>query len=109
MNKGRVDDRLFIKPETIALFLTQDRFKNGLGWMMDPTSSWMKNAPSGSFGHTGFTGTSIVIIPEYGVSIILLINRQNVGLLKSGEYYNVSPIRQQVFETVMQTYMQQGF
>ena len=102
MNKGKVGSVPFISEKTIETFLTQDRFKNGLGWMMDPSNSFMKNAPEGSFGHTGFTGTSIAVVPQSGISIILLINRQNIGLLKSGEYYNVSPIRQQVFGAVME-------
>jgi len=102
MNKGRVGSLQFISATTIKDFLTKDKFNNGLGWMMDPMNSFMKNAPDGSFGHTGFTGTSIVVIPQSGISIILLINRQNIGLLKNGEYYNVGPIRQQVFEAVMQ-------
>jgi serine-type D-Ala-D-Ala carboxypeptidase len=101
MNKGRAGSLQFISEKTIATFLAQDKFKNGLGWMMDPNNSFMKHAPEGSFGHTGFTGTSIAVIPQSGISIILLINRQNIGLLKSGEYYNVSPIREQVFEAVM--------
>jgi CubicO group peptidase (beta-lactamase class C family) len=108
INKGRAGDQIFIQPGTIDLFLTQDKFRNGLGWMMDPASSWMKNAPVGSFGHTGFTGTSIIIVPSLGISMILLINRQNTGLLKSGEYYNVSPVRQQVFEAVMNAYKPSG-
>jgi CubicO group peptidase (beta-lactamase class C family) len=99
MNKGRVGSLQFISEKTIETFLTKDKFNNGLGWMMDATNSFMKNAPEGSFGHTGFTGTSITVIPQSGISIILLINRQNMGL-KNGEYYNVGPIRQQVFEAV---------
>ena len=101
MNKGRIGSVQFISEKTIQTFLTKDKFNNGFGWMMDPANSFMKNAPEGSFGHTGFTGTSISVIPQSGISIILLINRQNIGLLKNGEYYNVSPIRQQVFEAVM--------
>ena len=101
MNKGKVGKVHFISEKTIASFLTKDKFNNGLGWMMDPANSFMKNAPEGSFGHTGFTGTSIAVIPQSGISVILLINRQNIGLLKSGEYYNVGPIRQQVFEAVL--------
>ena len=101
MNKGKFGSASFISEKTIETFLTPDKFKNGLGWMMDPSNSFMKNAPEGSFGHTGFTGTSIAVIPQSGISVILLINRQNIGLLKSSEYYNVSPIRQQVFEAVM--------
>ncbi|HET7000765.1 MAG TPA: serine hydrolase, partial [Puia sp.] len=89
------------KASTIASFLTKDKFNNGLGWMMDPESSFMKNAPEGSFGHTGFTGTSIAVIPKYNISVILLINRENMGLLSTGDYYNVNPVRQAVFQSVL--------
>ncbi|HPT22782.1 MAG TPA: serine hydrolase [Bacteroidales bacterium] len=77
-----------------------DRFRNGLGWMMDPVNTFMKSAPEGSFGHTGFTGTSIVAIPEYRTSVIILINRQNTGMLPTGEYYNVNPLRLNIFSVV---------
>jgi CubicO group peptidase (beta-lactamase class C family) len=101
INKGLVRSKQFISGTTIETFLTQDKFKNGLGWMMDPVNSFMKNAPEGSFGHTGFTGTSIAIIPDEKISIILLINRQNSGLMKNGDYYNVNPVRLQVFNAVI--------
>jgi CubicO group peptidase (beta-lactamase class C family) len=101
MNNGKVGSVQFISEKTIETFLTKEKFNNGLGWMMDSTNSFMKNVPPGSFGHTGFTGTSIVVIPQSGISIILLINRQNIGLLNNKEYYNVGPIRQQVLEAVM--------
>jgi len=101
MNKGKLGRRQLIKESTIDAFLTPDKFKNGLGWMMDPENSFMKNAPEGSFGHTGFTGASIAVIPQYKISVILLINRQQVGLLSTGDYYNVNHIRQAVFESVL--------
>ena len=101
MNKGKAGARQFISAKTIKLFLTKDDFKNGLGWMMDPENSFMKNGPEGSFGHTGFTGTSIAVIPSKKLSVILLINRQNMGLLNTKEYYNTNPIRQQVFNGVL--------
>ena len=72
----------------------------GLGWMMDPVNTFMKGAPEDSFGHTGFTGTSIVAIPEYKTSVIILINRQNTGMLPTGEYYNVNPLRLNIFSVV---------
>jgi CubicO group peptidase (beta-lactamase class C family) len=102
MNRGRAGGKQFISEKTIQLFLTQDDFKNGLGWMMDPDDSFMKGAPTGSFGHTGFTGTSIAVVPSQRLSIILLINRQNMGLLPTGSYYNPNPIRKAVFEAVME-------
>lgn len=101
LNRGMAGSVKFISPETIDVFLTKDKFKNGLGWMMDPANSFMKNAPEGSFGHSGFTGTSIAVVPKDGISVILLINRQNTGLLGNREYYNVNPIRLQVFNAVM--------
>jgi CubicO group peptidase (beta-lactamase class C family) len=101
MNKGKVGSKQFISEKTIATFLTKDMFGNGLGWMMDPANSFMKNAPDGSFGHSGFTGTSIAVVPGEKLSVILLINRQNTGLNSNGEYYNVGPVRAEIFRTIM--------
>ncbi len=100
-NKGMANGKQFISEKTVDLFLTRDKYKNGLGWMMDPTNSFMKNAPARTFGHTGFTGTSIAVIPETNISIILLINRQNVGLQPSQAYYNPNSIREEIFNAVM--------
>lgn len=101
-NKGQVKGKSFISAKTIALFLTQDSFKNGLGWMMDPQNAFMRNAPSGTFGHTGFTGTSISVVPEQKLSVILLINRQNMGLQPTKDYFNPNPIREAVIKAVLQ-------
>jgi serine-type D-Ala-D-Ala carboxypeptidase len=102
LNKGLANQHQFISEATISTFLTPDTFHNGLGWMMDPTNAFMKNAPAGAFGHTGFTGTSIAIVPQYHLSIIILINRQNVGLQPTGTYYNPNPVRQSIFDAVME-------
>jgi len=102
MNNGRINGKQFISEKTIQLFLTQDDFKNGLGWMMDPGDSFMKNGPAGTFGHTGFTGTSIAVVPSLKISVILLINRQNTGLLPTGYYYNPNPLRKEIFDAVME-------
>lgn len=101
LNKGMVGSKQFISSKIIKDFLSKDEFKNGLGWMMDTSNTFMRNAPAGSFGHTGFTGTSIAVVPAEKISVILLINRQNSGLLEDGDYYNVNPVRLQVFNAVM--------
>jgi CubicO group peptidase (beta-lactamase class C family) len=101
MRRGIVGGKQFISRKTIDLFLTRDEFQNGLGWMMDTTNSFMRSAPVGSFGHTGFTGTSIVVIPDWNISVILLINRQNRGLLADGHYYDVAGIRHQIFNAIL--------
>ena len=47
-----------------------------LGWdTMLPTSSCGTHMSARSFGHTGFTGTSLWIDPDRGIYIVLLTNR----------------------------------
>ena len=84
IHKGKAGSKQFISEKTIHTFLTIDKFRNGLGWMMDPDNSFMKNGPEGTFGHTGFTGTSISVIPRDNISVIILINRQNTGPFTKG-------------------------
>ncbi|MFM8346858.1 MAG: serine hydrolase domain-containing protein [Bacteroidota bacterium] len=103
MNHGKINGRTFISENTIKQFLTKDRFNNDLGWMMDSTASFMKDAPHGSFGHTGFTGTSIVAVPSKKLIVILLTNRQHRGLLPDNTYYNVGPVRQRIFEATLKS------
>lgn len=47
---------------------------SGLGWMRD-RPSFMGAAPAGTIGHTGFTGSAIVVLREAQVSLIILSNR----------------------------------
>jgi CubicO group peptidase (beta-lactamase class C family) len=56
---------------------TRGRGENrGLGWMLKgPGSAAGDLMPEQSFGHTGFTGTSLWIDPERGLYAILLSNR----------------------------------
>lgn len=78
LNGGAYNGVRIVKPETLARWTApQSRGSSrALGW--DTPS---KGSSSGdyfsprSFGHTGFTGTSIWIDPERGVYVILLTNR----------------------------------
>ena len=49
----------------------------GLGWDIDSSFSANRGEllPVGSFGHTGFTGTSLWIDPATGLFVIFLSNR----------------------------------
>lgn len=82
LDGGEYNGRRFFRPETISLFTT--RFQNtlestrALGW---DTKSETGYSSAGrlfgpkSFGHTGFTGTSLWIDPEARLFVILLTNR----------------------------------
>ncbi len=69
-----------IRPETLAVFTRRQGFPAGtsraLGWdtPFSPSQSGKHFSPS-SFGHLGYTGTSLWIDPERQVSMTLLTNR----------------------------------
>ncbi len=99
--KGEFHGKELISESVINEFLTKDKYDNGLGWAMDPEVISAKGAPPGTFGHTGFTGTNVVVMPAYKLSIILLTNRQNVGPQPNGYYYNLNPTRQKIVDLVL--------
>jgi serine-type D-Ala-D-Ala carboxypeptidase len=47
----------------------------GLGWMINRPSFMGRLADNETFGHTGFTGTSLVLNSKHDLAIILLSNR----------------------------------
>ena len=103
LQKGRWQGVQIISEEVINEFLTRDEFNNGLGWAMDKEFISAKGTTEQTFGHSGFTGTSIVIIPEYELSVILLTNRQHYGPEKNGYYYDLGPLRQNIINAATQS------
>ncbi len=69
-----------VKPATVALFTRREESPHGssraLGWdtPSHPSSSGSRFAPT-SYGHLGFTGTSLWIDPKRHLSVVLLTNR----------------------------------
>jgi CubicO group peptidase (beta-lactamase class C family) len=89
-NRGLYNGRQIIRSETIGRFLTRDKYQNYLGWQAPPTM------PEGSFSHTGFTGTYVLGVPRYKLSVVLLTNRQNMGTNVRGLFPDVGPLQQAV-------------
>ena len=82
LNGGEYNGVRILSPMSVAAMtrprtVTEDGAARGLGW--DIASSFSSNRgdlfPVGSFGHTGFTGTSIWIDPASESFIIFLSNR----------------------------------
>ena len=80
MNGGSYRGTRIVTPVTIARWTSpqEPRSSRALGWdtPSDISSAGRYFSPR-SFGHTGFTGTSIWVDPERGVFVILLMNRVN--------------------------------
>ncbi len=100
INNGRSRGEQIISSAVIDTFLTRGRFENGLGWAMDKEFISAEGSPDGTFGHTGFTGTNIVAVPQDSLSLILLTNRQNVGRQDNGTYFDLGSLRQAIFDEV---------
>ena len=82
MNGGEYGGVRILSPLTVAEMtrprqVTEDGGARGLGW--DINTSFSSNRgdlfPVGSFGHTGFTGTSIWIDPASETFVVFLSNR----------------------------------
>jgi len=82
VNEGTIDGVRFLSPLAVALMtraatpadLMQVR---GLGWDIDSRFAANRGDlfPVGSFGHTGWTGTSLWIDPVSGVYVVFMSNR----------------------------------
>lgn len=91
INEGKYGSTQILKPETVKLLLQNQNATfpgndHGLGWELG--QGWYMDALSEgtySFGHTGYTGTSIVVSPNNKTVAILLTNRvhpsRNMGSL----------------------------
>lgn len=83
LNGGELDGRRIFKPETVRLMTSvqtpEGVARRGLGWDIDSGYSGPRGKvmPVGSFGHTGWTGTSLWVDPFSRTFIIFLSNRNH--------------------------------
>jgi uncharacterized protein YbbC (DUF1343 family)/CubicO group peptidase (beta-lactamase class C family) len=98
LNNGELEGTRILRPETVALMRSVQSppdvpARRGLGWDIDspyagPRGAWF---PVGSYGHTGWTGTSLWIDPFSETLVIFLSNRNHPT--ESG---NVVPLRRRL-------------
>jgi CubicO group peptidase (beta-lactamase class C family) len=97
-------DRPTIRPSVLQEFTRRQNLVPGssraLGWdTPSPDGSAGSRLSSRSFGHTGFTGTSLWIDPEHYLAIILLSNRVN----PTRDNPRWGPLRGKIADLVMTT------
>ena len=80
---GELDGRRVLRPATVKLMTSVQSppglARRGFGWDIDSPYAGPRGAhfPIGSFGHTGWTGTSLWIDPFSGTSVIFVANRNH--------------------------------
>ncbi len=79
---GRLDSKRILSPLSVSAMTSSQsprgqHVRRGLGWDLDSPYSSLRGDlfPAGSYGHTGYTGTSIWIDPSTETYVILLTNR----------------------------------
>ena len=78
LNGGVIDGVRILPKAQIAEFTTRQVEDRALGWQKPSGSNSAGRLMSdAAFGHTGFTGTSVWMDPQYDVFVILLSNRVN--------------------------------
>jgi len=102
LNGGVYAHQRILKRATIAQFTAPQELAKGtrtLGWVVptEGSSSGHYFSPH-SFGHTGFTGTSIWIDPERQLFVVLLTNRVN----PTRENHKIAEVRPALHDAVMQ-------
>ena len=94
-NRGARGGKVYIRPSIVDQFLTRDKYENYLGWQAP------RDMPAGSFSHTGFTGTYVLGVPMYNLSIVLLTNRQNMGTDARGYFPDLGPLQRAVSRAIV--------
>lgn len=90
MQGGKYGGKRILKPQTVQLMMENQTPQfpddhHGLGWELN--QGWYMDAltETNTLGHTGFTGTSLVVSPNNQTIVILLTNRvhpsRNMGTI----------------------------
>ncbi len=105
-DKTLINGKPFLKPETVKLFTTRFSPKStrALGWDTKAAEkcSCGDYFSATSFGHTGFTGTSIWYDPEKQLCVVLLSNRVH----PTSENNKIRAVRPLLHNTVIKALMQ---
>jgi CubicO group peptidase (beta-lactamase class C family) len=102
LNGGSYRDVQLLKPSTVARWTARQRpdASRALGWdTPSPQSSAGRFFSLRSFGHTGFTGTSIWADPEKELFVVLLTNRVN----PTRDNQKIGPLRRAVADVVQES------
>ena len=77
LQKGTYEGKKIVDSSTVKLFLTRQQNGRALGWdMKSPSGSSAGSLfSSNSYGHTGFTGTSVWTDPVRKLFVVFLTNR----------------------------------
>ncbi len=111
LNGGTLNGKTFYDQAVIDEFTKPyaDRFNRGLGWQVNGASSTSgyvgKYASNSVFSHAGFTGTQVIFDSQYDLQVIILTNKQNMGVNAKGSYASPYKYSREVMNLVYEEIM----
>ena len=108
LNGGIYRQHRFMSPQTVRYWTTRQKMPENsiraLGWTTPyPGSLAGSYFSEGSFGHTGFTGTSMWVDPQRKIAVILLTNRVHPTRERGG----IAQVRRKFHDAVMKALIKQ--
>ncbi len=101
LNKGMMHDQKLIEDATVTMFTSRQSVEStrGLGWdtKSETKSSAGNRFSMQSFGHTGYTGTSVWTDKENDIFVVFLTNR----VYPTRNNLKLSEIRPQLHDAIM--------
>jgi CubicO group peptidase (beta-lactamase class C family) len=106
LNGGLYGGRRYLTESTIFEFTTRQRGgpERALGWDLKSVHGSTAGSlfSTASYGHTGFTGTTIWIDPERNMGVILLTNR----VYPSRENTRINRVRPEIHDMVVRALLE---
>lgn len=103
LNGGSYNKVQIYDKATIDLFSENHLGDKNRGYGFELGKNYMGTKTSiKTYGHSGFTGTHIILDPESNVQIIVLTNKQNVGLNEEGSYTSTFSFVGEVVDILME-------
>ncbi len=101
MQGGSMHSHLYFQKSTLRTFLSRSKSARALGWDLRSPEGYSSAGDyfsNSSYGHLGFTGTSLWIDPEKELAVILLSNR----VYPTAENIRIRKFRPLLHNTVIQ-------
>ena len=101
LNGGEYKGVKLYDKDTINLFTKNHLGEDNRGFGFELNKTYMGDLASDkTYGHNGFTGTHVYFDPENNIQVMVLTNKQNLGLNEKGSYPGTFNFVKEVSEAI---------
>ncbi len=103
LNHGEYRGKRIFSAKTVEAFTKKNEYAHGLGWQISNLGGG-EGADNDlvAINHNGFTGTFGAYVPSRRAIVIILTNRQNLGVKENGFYNDIRNLQRGVTAALIQ-------